>query len=109
MILMVMVSMNGQTRKDMKEIDLEIKCTEKGKQFGKMEEPTVENMRMIKNTDTEILNELMAESIKENGKMESNMAKEHILIHKILLEQVFGRMEKGLGGLKKKKTPNNDL
>ena len=51
----------------------------------------------------------MAESIKENGKMESNMAKEHILIHKILLEQVFGRMEKGLGGLKKKKTPNNDL
>lgn len=109
MILMAMVSMNGRMRKNMKEIDLETKCMERGKLFGKMEEHTVENMRMIKNTATEILNELMAESIKGSGKMESNMAKERILIHKILRGLVFGKMGKELDGLKKKKIINNDL
>ena len=44
MILMVMVSMNGRMRKDMKEIDRETKCMERGKLFGKMEEHTAENM-----------------------------------------------------------------
>jgi len=56
---------------------------------------------MIKNTGMVNLPGLMAEYIKDNGKMGNNMEKEFILIKVKLKERENGMKEKELNGLNK--------
>jgi hypothetical protein len=69
--------------------------------FGQMEGNMKENIEMIKKKDMENLNGMVEKNIKDIGKMESNMEKDYYIVSKIKIgEKEFGKMEKGLDGLK---------
>jgi len=53
---------------------------------------------MIKNMDLEYTHILMVVPIKDNGQMESNTVKGHLLLHKVLRDKAFGRKEKESNG-----------
>ena len=72
-IFMGTVYMNGLTVKDMKVNGIEIKCTEREKLFGKMEENMKGIINMIKNTVMVFLSGMMVEDTKETGKMVNSM------------------------------------
>ena len=69
---------------------------------GLMVEDTRENMRMIKSTDMDHIIGLMANAMKDIGKMENNMVKLDLLIQKVKVSMVYGKMEKELNGLMEK-------
>ena len=63
---------------------------------------------MIKDMDMENINGMMEESIEENGRWESNMVQDTLLMV-TKRERVYGRKERGLNGPKKTKEKSDDL
>jgi len=101
-ILKEKVNINGQIREFIKENGEITSFMEKVFIHGLMVEDTRENMRMIKSTDMDHIIGLMANAMKDIGKMENNMVKLDLLIQKVKVSMVYGKMEKELNGLMEK-------
>ena len=101
-ILKEKVNINGQIREFIKENGEITSFMEKVFIHGLMVEDTRENMRMIKSTDMDHIIGLMANAMKDIGKMGNNMVKLDLLIQKVKVSMVYGKMEKELNGLMEK-------
>ena len=66
--------------------------------LGQIIEDMRENILMIKKKDLVSFFGLMAESMKENGRMENNTGRENTHQHREKLKRVNGPKEKGLHG-----------
>jgi hypothetical protein len=92
---------NGLTVGYMKVTGLIIKCKGKVCINGQMVGHTKVSTSMIRNTDLEFINGLMVVFMKAIGLKGNNTARGSIQVNKMKSSMEFGRMERGLSGLRK--------
>ena len=77
-----------------------IKCLGWGVQYGRMERNIMGSMLMIKRKAKARLNGRMGRNMLEIGFKGNNMEKAFLLMQRVRKGKVFGKMERGLNGLK---------